>query len=49
MPLLIYVLEFAFLGGVSPDTAVTFLRTDLTEMSGLPLHPLQGHPSLWHV
>jgi hypothetical protein len=44
--LLIYVLEFAFLGGVYPDTAVTFLRTDLTQMKGLPplTHYRVTHP-----
>ncbi|MBK5275232.1 MAG: cadherin-like domain-containing protein [Desulfuromonadales bacterium] len=44
--LLIYVLEFAFLGGVTPDTGVTFLRTDLTEMRNLPplTHYRVTHP-----
>ena len=30
-----YVLEFAFLSGVVPDTAITFLRTDLQKMRNL--------------
>ena len=32
---LAYVLEYAFLAGVSPDTAIVFLRTDLQKMINL--------------
>ncbi len=41
-----FVLEAAFLSGVIPNTAVTFLRTDLQKMSGLPpnTHYRATHP-----
>jgi hypothetical protein len=33
---LTFVLEYAFLGGVIPNTGITFLRTDLQKMRALP-------------